>query len=137
MRMTWVLLAFLANGMAQFLQKYLHAVGLGGYQKPALVTLYAAGALFAVFLLLQFKGRVTRQEILFGLGVGLGSYAGNAALLRALGDLPAYVVFPMVVGGPILTVALFSRLFLGERLGASGKVGILCGFAAVVLLTVG
>jgi drug/metabolite transporter (DMT)-like permease len=43
----------------------------------------------------------------------------------------------MVVGGPILTVALFSRVFLVERLGASGKVGILCGFAAVILLTVG
>jgi drug/metabolite transporter (DMT)-like permease len=137
MKMTWVLLAFLANGMAQFLQKYLHAVGLGDYQKSALVTLYTAGALFAVFLLLRFHGRVARKELLFGLGVGLGSYAGNTALLRALGDLPAYVVFPMVVGGPILTVALFSSLFLGEHLGVPGKIGILCGFAAVILLTVG
>jgi drug/metabolite transporter (DMT)-like permease len=135
MRMTWVLLAFLANGSAQFLQKYLHAIGLGNYQKSALITLYAAGALFAIFLLLQFKGRITRSELLFGLGVGLGSYAGNASLLRALGDLPAYVVFPMVVGGPILTVALFSQLFLGEQLSRWGKIGILCGCAAVVLLT--
>jgi drug/metabolite transporter (DMT)-like permease len=137
MKMGWVLLAFLANGTAQFLYKYLHAVGLGDYQKPALVTLYIAGSLFALLLLLQFKGRITRTEVIFGLGVGLGSYAGNAALLRALGELPAYVVFPMVVGGPILTVALFSQLFLGDRLGWSGKVGILCGFAAVLLLTIG
>ena len=120
-----------------FFTKYLHAVGLGDYQKPALVTLYMAGSLFALLLLLQFKGRITRTEVIFGLGVGIGSYAGNAALLRALGELPAYVVFPMVVGGPILTVALFSQLFLGDRLGWSGKVGILCGFAAVLLLTIG
>jgi drug/metabolite transporter (DMT)-like permease len=135
--MAWVLLAFLANGTAQFLYKVLHAVGLGDLQKPALVTLYVAGSLFALMLLVQFKGKVNRSEILFGLGVGLGSYAGNAALLRALGDLPAYVVFPMVVGGPILTVALFSQLFLGDRLGWSGKLGILCGFVAVLLLTIG
>ena len=136
MKMGWVLLAFLANGTAQFLYKYLHAVGLGDYQKPALVTLYIAGSLFALLLLLRFKGKITRREIIFGLGVGVGSYAGNAALLRALGELPAYVVFPMVVGGPILTVAAFSQLFLWDRLGWSGKVGILCG-AAVLLLTIG
>ena len=65
------------------------------------------------------------------------SYAGNAALLRALGDVPAYVVFPMVVGGPILTVALISHFLLRERLGWSGKMGILCGFAAIILLTTG
>jgi drug/metabolite transporter (DMT)-like permease len=137
MRMGWVLLAFLANGTAQFLYKVLHAVGLGDYQKPALVTLYVAGSLFALLLLVQFKGKVTRREVVFGVGVGLGSYAGNAALLRALGELPAYVVFPMVVGGPILTVALFSRIVLGDRLGRSGALGILFGFAAVLLLTLG
>src|SRR3954451_7143152 len=106
MRIAWVLVAFLANGSAQFLQKYLHAIGLGAYQKSALITLYAAGALFAVVLLLWFRGRLSRIEALFGAAIGLTSYAGNAALLRALGDTPAYVVFPMVVGGPILTVAI-------------------------------
>ena len=137
MRMAWVLLAFLSNGSAQFLQKYLHEGGLGTYQKTALVTLYTAGALFAVLLLFWFRGRFRRTEALFGIGVGLTSYAGNAALLRALGDTPAYVVFPMVVGGPILTVAILSHFLFRERIGAYDKIGILCGFVAVVLLTVG
>jgi drug/metabolite transporter (DMT)-like permease len=137
MRIAWVLVAFLANGSAQFLQKYLHAIGLGAYQKSALITLYAAGALFAVVLLLWFRGRLSRIEALFGAAIGLTSYAGNAALLRALGDTPAYVVFPMVVGGPILTVAILSRVLFRERIGTPGKIGILCGFIAVVLLTTG
>ncbi len=137
MRMAWVAIAFLANGSAQFLQKYLHAIGLGAYQKTALVTLYVAGALFAVLLLVWFRGRLSPREALFGMGVGLASYAGNAAMLRALGDTPAYIVFPMAVGGPILAVAIVSRLLFGERIGPYGKVGILCGFIAVILLTVG
>src|SRR6476661_9943224 len=130
MRMAWVFIAFLANGTAQFLQKYLHVIGLGAYQKPALITLYAAGAIFALLLLLGFHGRITRIEMLYGLGVGLASYAGNAALLRALGELPAYIVFPMVVGGPILTVAILSHFLFREHLGTPGKIGILCGFVA-------
>lgn len=31
MKMGWVLLAFLANGAAQFLYKYMHAARLGDY----------------------------------------------------------------------------------------------------------
>lgn len=137
MRIVWLLTAFLANGMAQFLQKYLHAVGLGSFQKPALIMIYISGALFALVLLAGFHGRISRSETLFGIGVGLSSYAGNAALLRALGNSPAYVVFPLVVGGPILTVAAFSHLFLRERLSATGKIGLACGLVAILLLTVG
>jgi uncharacterized membrane protein len=135
--MLWVLVAFLANGSAQFLQKYLHVIGLGGYQKPALITLYAAGTLFAALLLVCFRGRLGPREAVFGALVGITSFAGNAALLRALGDTPAYIVFPLVVGGPILAVAILSHLMLGERIGMAGKIGILCGLVAIVLLTVG
>ena len=137
MRILWLLTAFLSNGLAQFLQKYLHAVGLGSYQKPALILIYASGALFALILLAGLHGRISRSEAVFGIGVGLTSYAGNAALLQALGRSPAFVVFPLVVGGPILTLAACSHFFLGERLSATGKTGLACGLTAILLLTVG
>lgn len=137
MRILWLLTAFLANGLAQFLQKYLHAAGLGSYQKSALIMIYASGAMFGLLLLIGFRGRIAKAEVLFGVGVGLSSYAGNAALLRALGDTPAYVVFPLVVGGPILTVAAFSHFFLRERLSLAGKMGLACGLVAILLLTIG
>ena len=137
MSIVWILIAFFSNGVAQFLQKYLHAAGLGSYQKPALILMYVSGALFALALLAGFHGKLSRNEILFGIGVGITSYAGNAALLRALGSAPAYVVFPLVVGGPIITVAAFSHLFQGERLSTTGKMGLLFGVVAIILLTVG
>ena len=137
MSIVWILTAFLSNGIAQFLQKYLHAVGLGAYQQPALILIYISGALFALALMAGFRGRLGRMETVFGIGVGLSSYAGNAALLRALGNTPAYVVFPLVVGGPIITVAAFAHIFQRERLGLAGKLGLLCGVVAILLLTVG
>jgi drug/metabolite transporter (DMT)-like permease len=135
--MLWLILAFLANGAAQFLQKYLHASGFGSFQSSALITMYVAGAVFGLILLIGFGGKVGRSEALFGVAVGICSYAGNFAVLRALGSLPAYTVFPIIVGVPILLVAAYGRLFGGERLSNSGKLGILCGVAAVALLTVG
>jgi drug/metabolite transporter (DMT)-like permease len=133
----WLAVGFTGNGFAQFLQKYLHAAGLGAFQASALIAMYAAGALFAAVLLVGFKGRMGRKECWAGLGVGLCSYSGSFAVLRALGSVPAYVVFPMVVGGPIVLVALFSWLVRGERLSASAKAGILCGLISVALLTFG
>ena len=133
--MLWLTVGFLGNGFAQFLQKYLHAIGLGQYQTSALVVMYLAGTLFALLLTVGFETRVARIELLSGLGVGLCSYFGNLSVLRALGYLPAYSVFPIVVGGPIVLVALFSKFFLGEHLNRSTNLGILCGVVAVLLLT--
>ena len=135
--LVWLAVGFLGNGFAQFLQKYLHAAGLGQFQASALVAMYAAGAMFSLVLLLGFRGRVWLREVAFGVGVGLCSYLGNFAVLRALGDLPAYTVFPVIVGGPIVVVALTAWLFFGERLSPSVKSGILCGLVAIVLLTWG
>ncbi len=135
--MLWLSFGFLGNGVAQFLQKYLHATGLGAYQASALIAMYAAGGLFALALLAGFKGRVGLVELGAGLGVGVCSYLGNFAVLRSLGYLPAYTIFPIVVGGPILLVALYSWLVRGERLSRSARLGIFCGLISVVLLTFG
>lgn len=133
----WLAVGFLGNGLAQFFQKHLHASGLGEHQASTLVIMYLAGAAFALLITLWFRGRVGQPERLAGLGVGFCSYAGNFAVLRALGELPAYVVFPVVVAGPILIVALFSALVLGEQLSKSAIAGVLCGMAGAVLLTLG
>ena len=133
----WLTLGFVGNGFAQFFQKHLHASGLGGYQSSALILMNATAALFMLLLVLTFKGRVTRRELLFGLCVGLCSYLGSFAVLRALGFMPAYVVFPLIVGGPIVMVALYSAIFGGERLSRTALCGVLCGIISILLLTVG
>lgn len=135
--LAWLSMAFLGNGLAQFFQKYLHASGLGAYQAPALVMMYLAGTLFALAAMLGFGGRARHREVLAGVGVGICSYAGNFAVLRALGSLPAYTVFPIVVAGPILVVALYARIVLHERLSRGAVSGIVCGMIGAVLLTAG
>jgi len=133
----WLALGFIGNGLAQFLQKYLHVAGLGAFQASALIAMYTGGALFAACMLGGFKGRARWKECWAGAAVGLCSYAGSFAVLRALGYVPAYTVFPMVVGGPIVFVALYSGLVRHERLSPSAKAGIACGLIAVVLLSLG
>ncbi len=134
--MHWALLAFLLNGISQFLQKYLHASGLGRYQSSALIAMYVAGAVGGA-LLLAARGRAGRKELAAGAAVGFCSFGGNFAVLRALGSLPAYTVFSIVIGGAIVLVTALSWAFLGERPDRRVKLGLACGIAAVALLTLG
>jgi len=134
--MLWLIIAYFANGLAQFFQKYLQAQGLGAYVPTALIMMYCASFVIGIPLHWIFRGRVSRRELVWGLAVGIFSFGGNYSIIQALRYLPAYTVFPIAVGGPIVVVAICSWLIFGERLTASAKWGIVCGTVAVGLLTV-
>lgn len=134
--MIWLIIAYVFNGLAQFFEKYLQVHGLGAYIASALIIMYGVGAVVSVVVLFASRGKLSRTELMWGLGVGLCSFGGNFSVLKALKLLPAYTVFPIAVGGPIVVVAVCSWIFLGERLSVSAKWGIVCGIAAIALLTI-
>ncbi|MGH9398124.1 MAG: EamA family transporter [Terriglobia bacterium] len=134
--MIWLIIAYIFNGLAQFFEKYLQVHGLGAYIPSALILMYGVGIVVSVAVVFISRGKVSRTELLWGAGVGICSFGGNFSVLSALKSLPAYTVFPIVVGGPIVVVAVCSWLFLGERLSVSAKWGIVCGIIAIALLTI-
>lgn len=134
--MIWLLIAYIFNGLAQFFEKYLQVHGFGAYVPSALILTYAVGVAAGIPILLLSRGKVSRAELFWGAGVGVCSFGGNFSVLSALRLLPAYTVFPVVIGGPIVMVAICSRLLLGERLNTSAKCGIVCGIIAIGLLTI-
>jgi len=134
--MVWLIIGYISNGLAQFFQKYLQAQGLGAYIPSALIMMYLACLIIGVPLYLIFHGKISRTELVWGLALGICSFGGNFTIIKALRYLPAYTVFPIAVGGPIVVVAVCSWLFFREQLTRSAKWGIVCGTVAVVLLTV-
>jgi multidrug transporter EmrE-like cation transporter len=134
--MIWLIIAYFATGLAQFFQKSFQVRGLGAYVLAGLTMMYCAGVVIGVPLHWIFRGRISRTELVFGLGVGICSFTGNFSIIQALKYLPAYTVFPIAVGGAIVVVAICSWLFLGEQLSASGKWGVVCGTVAIGLLTI-
>ena len=133
--MLWLVMAYFSNGLAQFFQKSLQAQGLGDYVSSALIMMYLASLVIGIPLYWIFHGRISRTELAWGLAVGACSFGGNFCIIKALKSLPAYTVFPIAVGTPIVVVAVCSWLLFGERLTASAKWGVVCGLAAVALLT--
>jgi hypothetical protein len=99
--------------------------------------MYFAGLLFALALLTASRSALSWQSIRPGVVTAMASYVGNYAALQGLSTLPAHVVFPLIVGGPILLVAMWQYLFDHLSLSPRKIAGFACGLLAVVLLTTG
>jgi drug/metabolite transporter (DMT)-like permease len=81
-------------------------------------------------------GGTKLTAVAIGAGVGMFEYVGNFASVIAMGNLnvPGYVFFPATTGGSTLAVAFVSAVFVGERPGPRGWLGLALGLAAMVLL---
>jgi drug/metabolite transporter (DMT)-like permease len=70
----------------------------------------------------------------FGLLVGFTGACAQLSLFRALKEGPAYIVFPIISLYPVVTITL-SMLWLKERTGTKGKIGIALALLAIGLLS--
>lgn len=75
-----------------------------------------------------------KRSILFGLTVGILGALGQLALFYALKVAPAYLIFPLLSLTPVITI-LLSVLFLKEKTGKLGWIGIIIAIGAIFLLS--
>lgn len=73
------------------------------------------------------------RAVIYGLTIGLLGAGGQMLLFHTLTIGPAYFVFPIISLSPVVTIAL-SYLFLRERTGWKGTLGIVLALLALPLL---
>jgi drug/metabolite transporter (DMT)-like permease len=73
------------------------------------------------------------RAIAYGMAIGLLGAGGQMLLFHTLTIGPAYFVFPIISLSPVVTIAL-SFLFLRERTGWSGALGIVLALLALPML---
>lgn len=75
-----------------------------------------------------------KKSIWLGLIIGFTGAGGQVILFQALRTGPAYLVFPFISLSPVITI-LLSLLFLKERAGTRGWIGIVLALLAIPLLS--
>jgi drug/metabolite transporter (DMT)-like permease len=83
-----------------------------------------------VLALAKWKLDVNPRAIAYGVAVGALGAGGQMVLFYAVTRGPAYLIFPVISLSPVVTIAL-SFLFMGERTGRLGAVGILLALLAL------
>ena len=89
---------------------------------PALVVMNRIG----------WKLQTDKKSIFFGCLIGLLGAGGQMVLFKAVTIGPTYLIFPIISLSPIITVVL-SYLFLKERTGPMGSIGIILALIALPL----
>lgn len=142
MRLKWLrmmLLAFLFNGLSPFGLRIVAGMGLASELTPVyLFYWYLGGTIFLLAWAGVLRERIPRKAVLIGSLMAVFSVLGQFLMGRALAEgAPGNVVFPLSVGGAIFIVAAGGVYFFKEVVGRYGKTGILVGFLAAVLLSLG
>lgn len=80
----------------------------------------------------QWRLQRDRRSVWLGLAIGVLGAGGQMILFFAVKEGPGYLIFPIIAMSPVVTIVL-SYLFLGERTGAMGIIGIVLAIGALPL----
>lgn len=147
----WLILCFFTwagNGslslVMNFQQRALKRRGIPS-ESPQMMLVSFAAAFGAAVLLSLFLGKpgglkgdlsVIKKSLLPIVLVAVGTGGGNVLTSYLSGVVPASYLYPVVQGGTMLAISLYSMLVLREKINLAGKIGVLIGVCAIVLMSV-
>lgn len=128
---------FVGNGLCMMVMRGYEQTGVRGESSLFLAILFGTAAVIALIGWLTHRQGSSRRDLLPGVLLGLLNALGNLALVIALQQLPAVVVFPFHSAVGLVYVALFARLVWDERIARTEAAGMALALVAVVLINLG
>ncbi|PJB28506.1 hypothetical protein CO111_01425 [Candidatus Desantisbacteria bacterium CG_4_9_14_3_um_filter_50_7] len=132
----FVIMAFFFNGLCLLFSKILVQAGLGSHNLFYLFVFYSAGFLWSLFFCLKDKIVFGKKEIFTGMGAGISSFLGSLFLMFALNKVPGTIVYPVAVGGNLVTVTIFAVIIFREKIGFRAVLGIVTGVVGLILISI-
>ena len=121
-------------GMADGMSKIYQELGTDRFEELFLVCTFVIAFLLSVILVKIKKQRYTQNEFLYGALLGVPNYFSARFLLKALGDIPAVIVYPTFSIGTIAVITLTGMFAFKEKVTKLQMVAIGLIAIAVVLL---
>lgn len=113
----WGLLLVLAGcGMADGMSKIYQELGTDEFEELFLVLTFVVAFVLSIFLIIIKKQKITKNEILYGILLGVPNYFSARFLLKALGEVPAVIAYPTFSIGTIAFITLTGMAVFKERL---------------------
>lgn len=129
-----LILTLLLNGTADAMSKVFTQLGRRQDDGLFMFYIFLFAGLDTLVLLVRERRPITRRDVFFGVLAGVPNFLSSRLLLAALGELPAFLVYPSYSVGVILVISVASFFVFQERLNhrQMGAAGMILG--ALVLL---
>ncbi len=123
-------------GSADAMNKVYNEVGSAELSSQFLLYTFMSALILCIILVLHAKEKPGRNELLFGVLLGVPNYFSARFALRSLAYLPAVIVYPTISVATILLVSLAGILAFGEKLKKQQWFALGIIIIAVALLNV-
>ena len=138
--LVFALLAFVGNGMSSTVQTMQQKRFDGNYKSEFMIAaLLIVSSFFLALTLIREKDSLKMcvkkggiLMVLDGVANGLVNFLVMTLVSR---NMPASIMFPVISGGGIIFTTMVSVLFYKEKLTLKQYIGLLCGAASVVFMS--
>ena len=129
-----LLTTLIANGLTDSMANIYDKTGPAAFKDHYLLFTFLAAGIFALLLNLRSKAPVSKQEIGYGILIGVPNYFSARFLLLALGSVPAVIAYPVYSVATIVAITLSGVLLFKESISPKKKFALLLVILALILL---
>ena len=124
----------LAGGTADTMPKVFETIGDPAHEEAFILMTFATALAVCLTMLLRAHERPTSIDIACGAMLGIFNFFSTDLMLRALMELPAYLVYTGFSMGVVLLTYAVNALVMHEKLDRRDHVAIVLVLLALVLI---
>lgn len=129
-----LILVLVGCGMSDGMSKIYQELGTDKFEELFLVFTFVIAFLLSLILVRVKKQKFSKQELIYGALLGIPNYFSARFLLKALGQIPAVVVYPTFSIGTIAVITLTGMIVFKEKINKLQMIAIGMITVAVILL---
>lgn len=133
---TGLILLLVGGGTADFMAKIYDEMGTSEYEEHFLCLTFVAALILCALLALKKGQKLAKEDILFGLLVGIPNYYSARFLLKAVGEIPAVIAYPTYSVATIVVISIVGVICFKEKLTKRQQAAMGMILLALVLLNI-
>ena len=123
-----------STGMCNAMSKIFEQVGPSAFSNHFLFYIFTTAFLLCTVICLLKGQRFTRNELLWGLAIGIPNYFSSRFMLLSLSYIPASIAYPSYSVGSIVLVALAGVILFKEKIARRRLIALGIIMAALAML---
>jgi len=131
-----LLLLLLVGGLCDSTSKVFEFIGDRKDDDRFMFFIFLFAGIFTLVPLIRSKKRIDLTTAICGIIIGIPNYFVTRFLLKALTEMPSFIVYPTYSVGTVILISLMSRIFFKEKLNKQQLIGVGLILVALVMLNI-
>ena len=131
-----LLLLLLVGGLCDSTSKVFEFIGDRKDDDRFMFFIFFFAGILTLFPLIKSKKKIDLTTAVCGIVIGIPNYYVTRFLLKALTEIPSFIVYPSYSVGTIILISLMSRIFFKEKLNKQQILGVGLILVALVMLNI-